>query len=187
MMSVLSRPYRRIFFQSALYFGGGVGILGALVVPLSVAIIMAVVAGGLFGAGTVLANIRAARRLEGLGYAVTSMNPRQDREILIGQSAAQAFDAALDAARTIRAVRRVDTHAQSGRIDITIGMTAQSWGERVTVQISQRPGHQVAVFVSSRPRVPGVFSDSGKGVENIETFLKSLQERISGAPASACA
>ena len=147
MAAVFSGKHSRVFVRTATSFGAAMGVMAALAGHYRLAVPVAIVAGSLFGAIMVLFSLRGERRLQKRRFAAASLDPRQSRELETHQPIGAAFDAALGALKEIRKFRTVDANPQAGRIVAKIGMTWQSFGELVTVEISERPGGKTAVLV----------------------------------------
>ena len=64
-------------------------------------------------------------------------------------------------------------NADGSQITAAAGMTWQSFGERISVDISPAAMGS-SVRISSRPKVASNTMDGGKGFENVELFAKAL-------------
>lgn len=181
MTGILGGKHGRVFVRTATTFGTAMGVMVAFQGHFRLAIPTALLAGTFFGAVMALLSMQGERRLKRRGFTAISMEPMQKRHLETNRSAEEAFDAALAALHEIRKFRSVDADPQTQKMVAKIGMTWQSFGEHVSVEITQRPGPVTCVMVSSRPRMQSTVADYGKGVENVEAFVRAFRTRIPDA------
>jgi hypothetical protein len=171
----------RVFLRTAVSFGTAMGVMQAVQGHLLFAVVVAPVAGALFGGSMVWLSVRAERRLQQRGFTTDSLDPTQGREWKTRQSVAATFDACRAALQEVRKVRVARADTTMHRIEAKVGMTWQSFGERMIVEVSESSDGVTVVRVRSEPRMQRTAADSGKGVENVETFGRALQKRVPDA------
>ena len=163
--------------QTALRTGVPVGIAMGAVYYFQhrqvVALIGGVAAGLLFGIAMAFLQWRGERRLQRLGLTVGDMKPIQERTILMSCDQNAALQKAKEAQVVIRKLRVESIRVQDSQITASAGITWQSFGERISVDV-QPTSAGALVHVSSRPRISSTVADSGKGYENVELFSKAL-------------
>lgn len=140
-----------------------------------IAIVGGLIAGLLFGIAMAFVQRRGERRLQKLGLRVGDMQPAQERTISLPVDANMAMEKAKSALAAIRKIRSDSIKATGSKITATTGMTWQSFGERIDVDILPTAAGS-SVRISSRPKVATTTMDSGKGYENVELFAKALTQ-----------
>jgi hypothetical protein len=116
---------------------------------------------------------RNRRRLEAKGFAVGNMGPRQERQLHMASPPDTALQSCLRALKEIPKARSVIADSVTGTATARTAMTWRSFGERLTVKVNA-DGRGSSITISSEPLVPTTLIDGGKGVENVETFLRGL-------------
>jgi hypothetical protein len=135
----------------------------------------ALIAGLLFGIPMALYQRRGERRLEKLGISAGDMKPAQERTISLPVDANVAIEKAKGALLAIRKVRSDSIKSNGSQITATTGMTWQSIGEKISVDILPDVAGST-VRISSRPKLATTSMDGGKGRENVELFVKALMQ-----------
>jgi Zn-dependent protease with chaperone function len=175
----MSRNFK-IFIKGGILFGTVMGIMHFILTQQALtAVIMGLLYGSFFGIGMTLIGLWSEKRLNSLGFTTTDMNPIQQREIYIDQPVPQATKLCREALLRIPKLRILSVDTASGFISAKVGMTWLSWGELIAVKLlSHRNGS--FVYIRSAPRLRFTLIDSGKGVENVETFVRALVIQQSG-------
>jgi hypothetical protein len=166
------------YFQASIKIGAVFGIVMGIMhfivnQQLVSAVIMGLLYGLFFGVGIVLMSWWSEKRLNGLGFSTTNMNPIQQREIYINQPLAQAIEESRDALLIIPKLHILSVDTADRLILAKVGITWSSWGESVTVSFMPR-GNGTSACICSRPRLRFTLVDYGKGVENVEIFVRGL-------------
>jgi hypothetical protein len=113
------------------------------------------------------------KRLNSMGFNTTNMNPIQQREIYVDQLLPQAIEKSRDALLTIPKLSILSVDTADKFISARVGMTWFSWGESVTVSFMPH-GSGTLVCIFSKPLLRFTIVDYGKGVENVEIFVRGL-------------
>lgn len=140
-----------------------------------VALLGGVVAGLVFGVAMAALQGRGEKRLQRIGLPVGDMTPVQERTISLTVDPHAAIDRAKDALLVIRKLRPNTIEVGANQISASTGMTWQSFGERISIDVQSTPTG-ASVHVSSRPRLATTTMDSGKGYENVELFARALNQ-----------
>jgi hypothetical protein len=141
----------------------------------TIAIVGGLIAGLLFGIAMAMYQQRGERRLQKLGVSAGDMKPTQERIISLRVDANAAMEKAKSALAAIRKIRPDSIKVTGSQITATTGITWQSFGERISVDILPTEAGS-SVRISSRPKVAMTAMDSGKGHENVELFAKALTQ-----------
>jgi hypothetical protein len=170
----------KVLIKGGILFGMVMGIMHFILMQQVVsAIIMGLLYGLFFGIGMMLISVWSEKRLNSLGFTTTNMNPIQQREIYIDQPVPQATKLCREALMTIPKLRILSVDTTSGFISAKVGMTWLSWGESVSVKLLSHSNGSF-VYIHSAPKLRFNIIDSGKGVENVEIFLRTLVVQQSG-------
>ena len=129
--------------------------------------------GVFFGSAMAWYQARAERRLQRLGLSAADMKPVQARSIAVPLDVDAALQKAAQALSSVRKLKSRSVDVTSGKITAKTGMTWQSLGERLTVEVVPSESGSL-VHISSQPRVATTTMDGGKGRENVELFERSL-------------
>jgi hypothetical protein len=140
------------------------------------AVVPGLVAGAIFGAGMAWYTARAESRLLKKGFDVGTMDPIQERRVVLDRSFPEAFKDAKDALQAIPKLKIKEMDSAAGSITASVGTTMRSFGEKVTLILSPTEGGTI-VTISSQPRMTGTDADGGKGVENVESIVQLLIAR----------
>jgi hypothetical protein len=140
-----------------------------------IALVGGLVAGLLFGITMALYQRRGEKRLQKMGLNAGDMRPVQERTISLPVDAKAAIDQAKTALLSIRKMRSSSIKSNGSQITASTGITWQSFGENIVLDILPGPTGS-SVRISSRPKVPATTGDSGKGYENVELFLKAVTQ-----------
>ena len=167
------KTFRQAVLRAGVPFGIAMGVLFYLQTRQPLAIVGGLVAGLLFGIAMAFNQRRGERRLRKLGVSAGDMKPTQERTISLPVDANAAMEKAKSALVTIRKIRANSIKATGSQITATTGMTRQSFGERISVEILPTVSGSL-VRIISRPKVATTTMDSGKGRENVELFAKAL-------------
>jgi hypothetical protein len=138
-----------------------------------IAIVGGLIAGLLFGIAMAFHQRRGERRLQKLGLDAEDMKPAQERTISLPVDANAAMEKAKRALLAIRKIQSDSIRANGSQITATAGVTWQSFGERISVDIVPTAAGS-SVRINSRPKLATTTMDSGKGRENVELFAKEL-------------
>jgi hypothetical protein len=126
---------------------------------------------------------RSEKRLQRLGLSATDMSPVQSRSIVLPRGVDDAMQEARRALESVRKLKGESIEITTGRITAKTGMTWQSIGESITVEVSPSEGGSL-VRISSQPRLTTTVMDGGKGRENVEIFAKVLAQEARGETAT---
>lgn len=140
-----------------------------------IAIVGGLLAGLLFGIAMALYQRRGERRLQKLGLNAEDMKPAQERTISLTVDANAAMERAKSTLMVIRKIQSDTIKANGSQITATAGITWQSFGERIFVEILPTAAGS-SVRIISRPKVATTTMDRGKGLENVELFAKALTQ-----------
>jgi Zn-dependent protease with chaperone function len=172
--------YFKVLIKGGILFGMVIGIMNFILTQQVVsAIIMGLLYGSFFGIGMMLISVWSEKRLNSLGFTTINMNPIQQREIYIDQPVPEATKLCRDALLTIPKLRILSVDVASGFISAKVGMTWLSWGESVTLKLLSHSNGSF-VYIRSAPKLRFTIIDSGKGVENVEIFVRALVIQQSG-------
>jgi len=138
------------------------------------ALIGGLTAGLLFGLFMAWNQQRGEERLRSRGLNADDMRPFQEKSVRLLLTPEAAMERARSALTSIRQLNTDSVQVTTNRIVATTGMTWQSFGERITVEVRPEEAGSL-VCISSRPKVRTTVADSGKGRENVEVFAKALQ------------
>jgi hypothetical protein len=83
--------------------------------------------------------------------------------------------AVIAASKTIANARLASSAGE--RLELLIGLSWKSWGERVTVQL-KATNTGTSMRVTSTPRVPTTLVDYGKGRSNVHALLRETQRLV---------
>jgi hypothetical protein len=160
--------------NTGLPFAIAMGVLGiskhSSVLPASLG---AITAGSLFGGMMALVSWRAERRLIRDGFSFTDLKPTQQREVRSNISLPTAFTLATEALHSVRKLKILSRDSITGTIAAKAGMTFHSSGETVAVTITANK-EGCLVTIRSEPRFASTPMDGGKGIENVETFVRTF-------------
>jgi hypothetical protein len=140
-----------------------------------VALLGGTIAGLLFGITMAYLQNRGEKRLQRSGLPVEDMTPVQERTISLGFDQELALQKAKEALLAIRKVRPGSIKMRADQISASTGITWQSFGERISVNV-QATEAGALVHITSRPRLASTVMDSGKGCENVELFAGALKQ-----------
>jgi hypothetical protein len=169
------KKFMQAAFRAGIPFGVAMGVFYYVQHRGPLAIVGGLIAGLLFGTGMAFYQRQGERRLQKLGISAGDMKPAQERTISLPVDANVAIEKAKSALLAMRKVRSDSIKANGSRITATTGMTWQSFGEQISVDILPDVAGST-VRISSRPRVATTTMDGGKGRENVELFTKALTQ-----------
>jgi hypothetical protein len=161
-------------FRAGVPFGVAMGVFFYVQHRQPMAILGGLVAGLLFGIGMALIQQRGEKRLRKLGLVVGDLRPVQERAIPLQLDVNAALEKSRSSLSAIRKMRPDSILVNSYKISAATGMTWQSFGEHILVDVQPTTNGSI-VKVTSRPKVSTTTMDSGKGFENVEVFAKALQ------------
>lgn len=137
------------------------------------AIVGGLIAGLLFGITMAVYQRRGEKRLQKVGLNAGDMTPVQERTISLPVDASAAMEKAKIGLLSIRKIRSNSIKTNGSQITASTGITWQCFGENISLDIlPTATGSSVRII--SRPKVATTTTDSGKGQENVESFLKAL-------------
>jgi hypothetical protein len=125
--------------------------------------------GGILYLFTRLGNRRLARQ----GFGAANTDVIQERSVEISLPAAAAFDACLTALKVFPRIRILKENRIGGKIDARTRMTWRSFGELITVKVSNVGDYRARILIRSEPATRQKV-DYGKSVENVELFLRQI-------------
>jgi len=166
----------RIGIQTGVSFGLAMGLLGYFRTGKLAPAIINAIGGVFFGAVMAWLSSRGERRLKAKGIDVPDLNPVQVRTVIYPGDPQKAIEATKDAFQLIRKLKDVKETANPPSLKTKTGFTFESFGENITVEFSPSPAG-TEIRVASKPRISTTRMDMGKGVENVETIVRSLMER----------
>ena len=138
------------------------------------AVFTALVGGALFGAVMTGMSWMGQRTLRRQGMPTDDFAPIQEREADLLMDVPGAFSAARHALRAIRTSRILREYPEIGEIHARTGFTMRSLGENLVVSVMALPTGGAQVRIRSEPRLKSTAVDYGRGVENVESFLREL-------------
>jgi hypothetical protein len=171
--------HSKVFWKAAIPFGLSMTFFQAFQGHILAGLVGGVVGGAIAGGGLAWFTSIGERKLARRGIVVTNMDPVQARSVELQRSAAMAFDASRIALMHIPKARIIEGNRETGELQARIGMTLRSFGETVTVQIVSSGDNRSKVSIRSVPRMKTTQADYGKGVENVEVFLRQLGSGVS--------
>lgn len=155
--------------------------MGALSYALShkpAGVLIATSGGLLFGSFMAWYQRRSEKRLQRRGLNTDDMAPRQKKTIPLPLSTSDALLKAEGALASLRKLKKSSIQVVASQITATTGTTWESFGERITVDVTADAAASV-VRICSRPRVATTVMDGGKGRENVELFATVLASQCS--------
>jgi hypothetical protein len=179
-IAALQGMHGRVFIRTGVSFGTAMGVMQLIQGRVLFALLVAPTAGVLFGGSMAFMSHRAERRLVKLGFKTDSMDPIQRRAWHTDQPVDAAFSACNVALGEIRKLLDVQPNSSAQRIEAKTGVTWQSFGELIVVELEEDAGGTI-VRVQSEPRWKSTVADSGKGVENVERFGQALLTHLPDA------
>jgi hypothetical protein len=92
---------------------------------------------------------------------------------------AHGFDAALGAARMLPRIKIVRVDRDRGLIVARVGLSGQSWGERIGVRVSAtESAGPTRVEVESRPSWRLTLTDGGRNTANVGTICTAIRRSV---------
>jgi hypothetical protein len=166
--------YLKVFIKGGVLSGVVIAIMHFILMKQVVdAVIMGLLYGYCFGIGMTLIGVWNEKRLNKLGFTTANMNPIQQREIYIDRPVSQGTNLCRDALLTIPKLHILSVDTATGFIFAKVGMTWFSWGESIAVKLLPHSNGSFA-YIRSAPKMRFTIIDSGKGFENVETFVNAL-------------
>ena len=166
----------KIGIQTGASFGLAMGVLGYFRTGRVVPAIINAVSGIIFGATMAWLSSRGERRLKARGIDVPDLNPIQVRRVIYPGGPRDAIEATKQAFQLIRKIKDVTETTHPPSLKTKTGFTFESFGESITAEFSL-VSTGTEIRVASKPRISTTQMDMGKGVENVETIVRSLMER----------
>jgi hypothetical protein len=176
--------HSKVFWRAAISFGLAMTFFQVFQGHILVGLVGGVVGGAVAGGALAWITSISERNLARRGIVVTNMDPVQERSVEVQRSAAMAFEASRTALMHIPKARIVEENRETGELQARIGMTMRSFGETLTVQIVSCGDNCSKVSIRSVPRMKTTQADYGKGVENVEVFLRQLGSGVSTSVSS---
>jgi hypothetical protein len=169
------KEFTKSTIRAGVPFGLAMSVFFYLQIRRPGAIVGGLVAGLLFGIGMTLYERRREKRLRKLGLSPGDMKPTQERTISLQFDLNTAMQMAKSALMSIRKIQSDSIRENGHQVTARTGVTWQSFGERISVEILPTVGGS-AVHIISRPKLATTTMDGGKGRENVELFGKALME-----------
>jgi hypothetical protein len=166
----------RVFFGMAVPFGvtAWVSHVGySTPYKVGVSLLMGVLAGGI----ALWMQRRTERRLAAQGIDPGDLAPEQARSEEINADLSSVYEASRRAVLKLKKSRITRENSVTGEIDAKTGLTFRSVGETISVRITG-DGPRTTVRASSKPLLPTIVMDDGKGVENVTLFFRSLHADV---------
>jgi hypothetical protein len=95
---------------------------------------------------------------------------------MLQQPIEQVYERALSAADAFKKARLKESDEAARRVELKVGMTMKSWGERVVVELTADDESTTTAQVSSRASVGTTMVDYGKNHDNVERVKAWLSE-----------
>lgn len=169
------KRFLQVALRAGVPFGVAMGLFYYVQNRQPIAILIGLIAGLLFGIAMAFTQRCGERRLQRLGLSTGDMRPVQERTVSLPLDINAALMKSRTALNAIRKVQTASIFINENQITATTGMTWQSFGERISVDI-QPAADGSTVRISSRPKVATTIMDSGKGLENVELFARSVTQ-----------
>jgi hypothetical protein len=120
-------------------------------------------------------NIRFLRlRWSGPGSAISQRSTiSREATLTVQGSYDEVMQKCIEALRKMK-VRVTAIDSKTGAVEAKTGPTWRSWGEIITIQISESGSGEYAVHTKSRARLEGTLSDWGKSASNVDRFFNEL-------------
>lgn len=167
----------RRFLKTVLFAGVPFGVLMGLAGAESAAdfVIIAIVFGLLFGVvlGGVLSAVQwwMGRRAEGQGGTAAQGGARAhagaQRSLVVEAPLEDAYRRCLEVTEALRKAEVAEADRGTATIEVRTGTSWKSWGERVTLHLSDEGSGRTTVSITSRPSVRTTIFDYGKNRDNV--------------------
>jgi hypothetical protein len=167
------KMYLKIIFRIGIPFGLMMGILQFFIAGVESGIKSSVSVGLFYGLFiTVVLGTLQLLGTKKMGSA-GNMSPTQSTTVELDSNLDLAFD------RCVQALNRLGAKIQSQdktkfEIKATSRMTWKSWGEELTIRLSDMQNQKVKIEILSSPKLKTTPMDFGKGRENVEKIAKIL-------------
>jgi hypothetical protein len=166
----------RVGIQTGVSFGLAMGLLAIFRTGRLAPALINAASGIFFGATMAWFSSRGERRLKAKGIDAADLSPVQSRTVSYPGHLQEAIDATRQALQLVRKIKVVKATSNPPSLDAKTGFTFDSFGENIVAEFSPSPTG-TEVRVSSKPRISTTEMDMGKGVENVETIVRFLEER----------
>jgi hypothetical protein len=174
--------HAKVFWQSAVSLGLAMAIFQLFQGRIWAAAISGVAGGIVAGGGLAWLSYLGERKLAKQDIRTVNMDPVQERAVEVQYSTAVAFAASRAALLQIPRLRISQENKQAGEMEAHVGMTMRSFGEIVSVRVVSCGDNRSRVSIRNVPRMKTTKADYGKGIENLEVFLRQMRAAL---PASA--
>jgi hypothetical protein len=138
-----------------------------------VALYIGVAGGVIFGLSIAWYQRSRESQLRRQGLNADDMSPIQEKSVQVPLDIESALEKSKAALTKIRKLKESSVQVASRQITAKTGITFQSFGEQINVDIKPTDSGSI-VSISSRPIVVTTVVDGGKGRENVELFAKAL-------------
>lgn len=166
----------RIGIQTGFSFGLAMGVFAYFRTG-KVAPTLVNFAGGIFfGAGMAWFSSRGERKLKAKGIDAPDLDPVQFRTVNYPGRLQEAMEVTRQAFELVRKIKPMTEATNPPSLKAKTGFTFESFGEDICAEFSPSQDGTV-IRISSKPRLSTTTMDMGKGVENVETIVRSLEER----------
>ena len=167
--------YIKLFLTTGVPFGLVIGLFSALSNGVAVGLSSGLAQGFFFGItmsivlGTMhkLKTKAQSRRTSGTG-------PNQNVEITLEGSKERCFQKCLSSLIELQ-VKIINKDSEGGVIEGQTNWTWKSFGEKIHLTVTENGKGKVKVMVSSIPKWKPTVVDYGKGIENVDSIIKSLK------------
>lgn len=95
---------------------------------------------------------------------------------------AEAYQRSLSATDALKRAKVDQSDEQAGVVELKVGISFKSWGERVRIELSPEGEGSTRAHVASRAALKTTMADYGKNRDNVQRVTEWLR---SGAPAAA--
>ncbi len=129
--------------------------------------------GGLFAIGALLAF--ALPKFQKTVHQSGNATPGRCRSLDVALEKEAAFEKVLTGVKSLPRVSVKRRDPEAGTILAVTGTTWRSWGEHIIVELKPVSQGVIRVQVRSVPKLRTTIGDWGKGHENVNTILRSLQ------------
>ena len=105
-----------------------------------------------------------------------------EETITVPVPVADAFQRSVSATEALKRAKVDQSDEQAGVVELKVGVSFKSWGERVRIELSPEGEGSTRAQVTSRASLKTTMADYGKNRDNVQRVTEWLQ---SGTPSAA--
>lgn len=176
------RAYFKLFLSLSIPFGLFLGVVNAFFYGLWSGLNAGIVSGLLYGfMMTLFVGIYHKRSVKRKGFSLSEdmLRVHQNRNLSLSLPYETAFNDCIRALESLEKSNVKTADSSTGKIEVTVGWSWKSWGEKITINISKSEDNQTEIDISSRPTLRTTIVDYSKNFENVENISIFLRQRAS--------